>query len=312
MIAIVAPGQGSQKPGMLASWCDPTLSEAREVSALIDELSEAAGLDLRYFGTEAVAEEIVDTAVAQPLIVAFSLIGLASLGEAELPADETVFAGHSVGELTALAGCGVLTPFDAVALARARGIAMAKCCAATDGSMAALLGVDAAAAEEIAAGAGVRVANHNGGGQVVVGGARDRVAALAADPPTDVKVVEMKVAGAFHTDLMSEAQQELADAVERVRFAEPVATMISSTNGRVTASGFADIVVSAVTAPVRWDLCTQTLQKIGADHRIELPPAGALSSMARRENPRPTSTKITDPASVAELVRAVRVTPNRG
>ncbi|OZD08126.1 hypothetical protein CH275_06135 [Rhodococcus sp. 06-235-1A] len=106
MIAIVAPGQGSQKPGMLAPWCDPAIPEARDVSALIDELSEAAGLDLRYFGTEAAAEEIVDTAVAQPLIVAFSLIGLASLGGAELPADETVFVGHSVGELTALAGCG--------------------------------------------------------------------------------------------------------------------------------------------------------------------------------------------------------------
>ncbi|WP_125458711.1 ACP S-malonyltransferase [Rhodococcus sp. 1168] len=307
MFAIVAPGQGSQKPGMLAPWLSPSDPETVDaavsdrIAGLLEELCDAAELDLRYFGTEAGPEEIVDTAVAQPLIVAFSLLGLAALDSAELEPRDTVFVGHSVGELAALAGSGVLTAYDAVALARARGVAMARCCQSTDGSMAALLGVDSEQAEEIAARAGLRVANHNGGGQVVVGGPRDRIVALASDPPPDVKVVAMSVAGAFHTELMADAREEFAAAVGKVEFADPHTFVLSSTDGEVRSSGFAETVVSAVTSPVRWDHCVQTLRKLGADHRVELPPAGTLSSMARRETPRPTLTKIVDPASAVNV-----------
>ena len=278
MIAIFAPGQGSQQPGMLAPWL--------ELPGVADELagfSEVAGLDLVRLGTTAGAEEIKDTAVTQPLIVALGAVVATRLG---LGGDtERVVAGHSVGELTAAAVSGALGPAEAVEFAARRGAAMAAACALTPTGMAALLGGDP---DEVVAGieaAGLTAANRNGAGQIVAAGARDALEKLAAEPPGGAKVRPLAVAGAFHTHFMAPAEAELADYVAALRPADPRPILLSNADGAAVTTGPELIgrLVRQVTLPVRWDLCLRTCADLGVTAAVELAPAGTLTGIARRE-----------------------------
>ncbi len=174
MLAVVAPGQGSQKPGMLAPWL-----ELEHLAARLDAFGAAAGLDLTRLGTTATADEIKDTAVTQPLVVAAALLAAAEL---PLPAG-TVIAGHSVGELAAAGLAGVLDAERAVALAGVRGREMARACELEPTSMAAVLGGDPDTVLAALAALDLVGANRNGGGQIVAAGAADAIAALQAAPP---------------------------------------------------------------------------------------------------------------------------------
>lgn len=284
MLVIVAPGQGAQTPGFLSSWL-----ELPGVDGQLQSWSAVAGLDLVRYGTEASEEEIKDTAVAQPLLVAAGLLTSRALfadRTDETLTDELVgaVAGHSVGEITAAALAGVLTADDALTFVRERSLAMAEAAAITPTGMAALLGGDAEVVAAKLAEHGLTAANNNGGGQIVAAGTLDQLAALKADPPTGSRVIPLKVAGAFHTEHMAPGVERLAKLAPTLTVGDPRTAYVSNRDGEVVGNG-ADVLsrlVSQVSNPVRWDLCMETLQQLGATAVIELAPAGTLTNLVKR------------------------------
>jgi [acyl-carrier-protein] S-malonyltransferase len=280
VIALLAPGQGAQTPGMLAPWLVDDGSRAA-----VARWSDVTGLDLERLGTTADAEEIKDTAVTQPLVVATALLAHGLLAtRVELPVS-LVAAGHSVGELAAAAVAGVLTPDAAVALAAVRGREMAAACALEPTGMSAMLGGNPdevlARIEEL----GLDPANRNGAGQVVAAGPLDALAALADNPPARTRVVSLPVAGAFHTRFMAPAEEALGEHAASVTPHDPTTTLLSNADGTAVRDG-ADALrrlVAQVTRPVRWDACQATMRELGVTALIELPPAGTLVGLARRE-----------------------------
>lgn len=284
VLAIVAPGQGSQVPGFLAPWL-----EVGNVAARLRWLSACAGLDLAYYGTEADAETIRDTAVAQPLIVAAGLIPLLELfpHPTEAFGKVGVGAGHSVGELTAAAAAHVISAEQAMVLVAERGRAMAKAAAATPTGMTAVLGgerdvVIAKLAEHC-----LVAANENGAGQIVAGGTLEQLAALAADPPPGARLRPLDVAGAFHTEHMAPAVGALAALASSVSTHDPRTRLLSNRDGAVVHDGRQVLrrIVEQVANPVRWDLCLRTMADLGVTGVLELPPAGTLVGLARRVIP---------------------------
>ena len=275
MLAIIAPGQGSQTPGMLNSWiADPQLKE------LLISWSDAIGLDLVHLGTEADADEIKDTANAQPLIVATSLLGAHALGIKNF----AVTSGHSVGELAAAALSGAISEADALRIVRARGIEMAKTASARPAGMSAILGGDR---KEVLFAITIRklvAANDNGAGQIVAAGDLKALAELAENPPTGVRVRALAVAGAFHTGYMQPAVEPLRALVSTIATHPVSIQVISNKDGRVIAGAFEvlDRIVDQIANPVRWDLCMETMKSIGITGVIELPPAGTLVGLLKR------------------------------
>jgi [acyl-carrier-protein] S-malonyltransferase len=276
VLAVLSPGQGSQKPGFLVPWLDLPGAEAR-----LRWWSALAAVDLVNLGTRAGAEEIKDTAKTQPLLVAAAL-----LAAEQLPLyDVSVTAGHSVGELGAAAIGGVLTPEAAVTLAGVRGREMAAACALEPTGMAAVMGGDAEAVVAAVEAHGLYPANRNGGGQIVAAGAVDRLEKLAAEPPARARVMALQVAGAFHTPHMAPAEQALAAVAAGIAPADPAKILLSNLDGAAVNHGREVLqrLVRQVTAPVRWDLCMGTLADLGVTAVIELPPAGTLAGLVKRE-----------------------------
>ncbi|MEU7140838.1 ACP S-malonyltransferase [Nocardia sp. NPDC046473] len=279
MIALFAPGQGSQTPGMLAPWLD--LPGARDRLIL---WSMASGLDLVRLGTTATAEEITDTAVTQPLVVAAALLAYAEIPTDALPA-ATIVAGHSVGELAAAAVAGVISPDDAVRLAAIRGSEMAKACALEPTGMSAVLGGDEATVLARLAELDLVPANRNAAGQIVAAGRLDALAELAANPPEKARIRALPVAGAFHTAFMASAQDAVTDAISQIVPNNPTRILLSNFDGKPVTSGRDAInkLAAQVTRPVRWDLCTETVRQAEVSMVAELPPAGTLVGIAKRE-----------------------------
>lgn len=274
VLAIVAPGQGAQTPGFLAPWL-----EIDEFASSLLELGAAADLDLAHFGTEADADTIRDTAIAQPLLVA------ASIATAQLLAGEPdVVAGHSVGELAATAIAGVLPATDAMRLVSVRGRAMAEASAARPTSMTAIVGgkVDDVLAAIQAA--GLTPANNNGPGQIVAAGTVEQLAELAENPPRRARLVPLSVAGAFHTVHMEPAVGRLREAAAAMTPADPGIRILSNRDGEAVATGAEVLgrIVEQVANPVRWDLCMESLRSLGVTGLLELTPAGTLTGIAKR------------------------------
>lgn len=278
VLVIAAPGQGAQTPGFLAPWLDdPDAAEA------LAGYSEAAGLDLAHFGTQADADAIRDTAVAQPLLVAAGLI----TGQALLRADVSgpdLLVGHSVGELTAAGLAGVLTPGEAVSLVAERGRAMADASARTPTGMTAILGGDRNEVLAALAAQGLTPANDNGPGQIVAAGTLEQLAALAENPPEKARLIPLSVAGAFHTTHMSPAIERLTTAAQGISPADPSVPLVSNQDGAVVLDGGEVLrrIVGQVASPVRWDLCMATLLAHGITGLLEVSPAGTLTGIARR------------------------------
>ena len=274
MLAITCPGQGAQKTGFLSSFL-----ELDTFSAQIDELSTASGIDLRLHGTESDDETIKDTAVAQPLLVASAIACAAELG-----VSPAVVAGHSVGEIAAAQIAGVFTPDDAMRFVKVRADGMAAAAATTPTGMSAVVGgqpEDVLAAIEAA---GASPANVNGGGQTVAAGSLDTLEALAENPPERARVSPLKVAGAFHTEYMAAATDDLAAASSAMEVSDPTVSILSNSDGTAVETGreYVDRLVRQVTNPVRWDLCQETLLSAGVTGMIELVPGGTLTGIARR------------------------------
>ncbi|WP_433386835.1 acyltransferase domain-containing protein [Micromonospora sp. KLBMP9576] len=276
MLAVLSPGQGSQKPGFLTPWLDLTGAESR-----LRWFSALAGVDLLHLGTAADADEIRDTARTQPLLVAAAL-----LAAEHLPMhDVTLTAGHSVGELGAAALAGVLPAESAITLAGLRGREMAAACALEPTGMAAVLGGDPDEVLASIAAHGLHPANRNGAGQFVAAGTIEGLEKLAAEPPAKARVIRLKVAGAFHTPYMAPAEAALAAVAAGITPADPARLLLSNLDGTAVNHGrdMVQRLVRQVTAPVRWDLCMRTLAGTGVTGVIELPPAGTLAGLVKRE-----------------------------
>jgi [acyl-carrier-protein] S-malonyltransferase len=283
MLIITAPGQGAQTPGFLAPWLE--LPGATE---LLGAWSELAKCDLIAAGTTGDADQIRDTAVAQPLLVAAGLVAAAALDDgdpAKLPADVT--AGHSVGELTAGVIAGVISADDAMRLVGVRGAAMAAATEVAPTGMTAVLGGDEPAVLAAIARHGLTAANINGAGQIVAAGTLDQLSAFAADPPAGSRLRPLQVAGAFHTSHMAPAEAELRRAAAGVQVANPVCRLLSVADGSVVTTGqqWLERIIAQVATPVRWDACMVTMKELGVTALIELPPAGTLTGLAKRALP---------------------------
>jgi len=284
MLVIAAPGQGAQTPGFLSPWLDlPGFADR------IAAWSDLAGCDLIRYGTTAGQDEITDTAVAQPLLVAAALAAAEALAGDLTQASRQagIAAGHSVGELAAGAIAGVISPGDAMRLVGVRGRAMAKAAAAEATGMTAVLG---GAQDEVLAALeahGLTPANVNGAGQIVAAGTMAQLAELAADPPPRARLRPLPVAGAFHTEHMAPAVAALREAAAGVAVRDPATVLLSNADGKAVASGqdWLDRIVIQVSAPVRWDECMHSMAGLGASALIELPPGGTLTGLARRALP---------------------------
>lgn len=255
-----------------------------EMPGSVDEMagfSAAAGLDLARLGTTAGADEIRDTAVTQPLVVASALLAAARL---RIPVG-ALAAGHSVGEFAAASIAGVFDAATAVRTSAARGAAMKAACAITPTGMSAVMGGAAEHVLTVLAELDLVGANVNGAGQIVAAGSIDALAKLAGNPPAGARVIPLPVAGAFHTRYMATAQRAVGTALTGVAAADPDRPLLTNSDGSVVSSGrtYLDLLIAQVVHPVRWDACMATLGRLGVTGVLELPPAGTLVGLIRRD-----------------------------
>lgn len=297
MLVIVAPGQGAQAPGFLTPWLELPHFEDR-----LRWLSACAGIDLVHYGTEADAETIRDTAIAQPLLVAAGLVSALEVFPHPSDAFHAVgaAAGHSVGEITAAAGTGVISAEQAMVLVRERGRAMADAAALKPTGMTAVLGGDPDDVTETLERHGLTAANQNGAGQVVAAGTLEQLERLTNDPPAKARLIPLSVAGAFHTEHMAPAVQTLAGYARAITVHDPRTSLISNRDGAVVAQGPEVLarLVRQVSHPVRWDLCMQTMGELGVTGVIEVPPAGTLTGLIKRALPGVETVALKTPADL--------------
>lgn len=320
MRALLCPGQGAQKPGMLSPWLPaggrgadgPQPAPAQAVAEMVAEASQATGLDLEGLGTTAPPEALRDTALAQPLLVAVGLASALHHGLLELDgtvpqgSQAQVVAGHSLGEISALALAGALTPLEAVRLAAARGAAMAACCVApgqAPGGMCAIQGGKRQQVLAAVAQAGLVAANVNGSTQVVASGTLEALEALA--PPPGARVVRLEVGGAFHSPAMAGASQAVSQAVAALPVRPLRRQVVEAASGQVLPAGspsgpLLESLAAHLTAPVRWDLVQDRLAACGVSEAVELAPAGVLAALARRDLPGVVASRLRLPPTTAD------------
>ncbi len=282
VLVIVAPGQGAQTPGFLRPWLEDDHFADR-----LNWLSAVSGIDLQHYGTRADAETIRDTAIAQPLLVASSM--LAALALYPHPTDAFgrvgAVAGHSVGEIAAAAGAGVMSAEQAMVFVRERGRAMAAASGVTPTGMTAVLGGDRDEIRAALDSHNLTAANDNGAGQLVAAGTLEQLRAFADAPPAKARLVPLSVAGAFHTDHMRPAVEALARLARAISTHDTRTRLISNRDGQVVHSGQEVLrrLVAQVSSPIRWDLCLQSMTDLGVTGILEMPPAGTLTAIAKRQ-----------------------------
>jgi len=295
MRILMCPGQGSQSEGFLIEW----FASVPGFQQKIIELGVAAGKDLVRLGTVASEDEIKATENAQPLIVAASI---AAARTAVNLADFDGVVGHSVGEFAAAAIAGVLSDEDAIKLVAVRANAMAEAAKLEATSMAAVLGGEQEQVLTVLSELGLSAANYNGAGQIVAAGSKAAIEQLVATPPEKARVIELKVAGAFHTHFMQPALTRLSEVAGTVSASNPKIKLWSNVDGGIVKSGeqFLASLVSQVSNPVRWDLCMESIDQLSATV-IELPPAGALAGLAKRGMPNSTAVALKNPADLEKI-----------
>lgn len=291
MLAILMPGQGSQTPGMLELWLN------EDTQKLLATWSLHIDLDLMRLGTTASAEEIKDTANAQPLIVATGLISAHLLNIKNF----SIVSGHSVGEITAAAISEVISASDALALVRQRGLAMAKAASQVETGMAAVLGGDRNDVLKSLANLELAPANDNGAGQIVAAGALDALDMLIENPPAGARVRALAVAGAFHTKYMQSAVSQVETFAANLTINSPKYQLISNKDGQVVKDGNDAVkrIVNQIANPVRWDLCMESLAQLGVTGAIELAPAGTLVGLLKRATPTIETFALKSPADLS-------------
>lgn len=306
MIVVACPGQGSQKPGFLGPWLEESGAEE-----FLARASAQAEVDLELHGTKSDADTIRDTQIAQPLIVAASVLTWNALARRIDLDEHTVgVAGHSVGEFAAATISGVLTADDALRLVGVRGRAMAEAATCEETGMSAVIGGVEEQVLEAITSANLTAANRNGGGQIVAAGALDGLATLAENAPRGTRVIPLQVAGAFHTDYMASAVAVLADAAAGVTTSDPLRPLWSNAGGSRITSGqqYLELMVSQIASPVHWDACMQSFQEAGISGLIELSPAGALTGIAKRGLKGIPTVAVQTPADLDAAVQLIEST----
>jgi len=303
MICIACPGQGSQAPGFLNPWLEiPVFKEQ------IEKASAVLGIDLIHFGTVADADEIRDTKIAQPLIVA---AGIASYEALKQSLGETLVvsatAGHSVGEITAAYVSGIFDSDNALKFVQRRGNEMAAAAALAPSSMAAVVGGELDDVVVHLESVGLFAANFNGAGQVVAAGSKELIGALVATPPAGSRVVALQVAGAFHTSIMEPARPVLAAFAKELEVQDPDISIWTNNDGSLVATGqkYLDLMVNQVSNPVRWDKTMESMQRANVSVMVELLPAGALSGIAKRAMPNTVAIALKTPADLDKVAEAI-------
>ncbi len=295
MRILMCPGQGSQSEGFLTEW----FANVPGFQEKIIELGKAAGKDLVRLGTVASEDEIKATENAQPLIVAASIAAARTAINLD---DFDGVVGHSVGEFAAAAISGVLSDEDAMKMVSVRANAMAEAAKLEVTSMAAVLGGEQdqvlAALEEL----GLSAANYNGAGQIVAAGSKAAITQLVATPPEKSRVIELKVAGAFHTHFMQPAVTKLSEVAATVSASVPQMELWSNVDGALVTDGeqLLASLVSQVSNSVRWDLCMASIDRLSATV-VELPPAGALAGLAKRGMPNSTAVALKNPTDLEKI-----------
>jgi [acyl-carrier-protein] S-malonyltransferase len=261
---------------MLTPWI--TNPESRD---LLASWSQAIDLDLIHLGTQADADEIRDTANAQPLIVAAGLLSAKDLAVGNAV---SFMAGHSVGEITAAALAGVFSEVDALRLVRIRGVEMAKAAHGSESGMSAVLGGVREDVLQAIADAGLVAANDNGGGQIVAAGSLQALSTLA---PEGARVRALQVSGAFHTEFMRPALVAFKAFAAEIAVKDSQIGVLSNKDGAPLLSGarILDRIIEQIASPVRWDLCMASMESIGVTHAIEIAPAGTLVGLLKRGAP---------------------------
>lgn len=303
MICLAAPGQGSQTPGFLTPWL-----EIDSFRQSLYESSAILGIDLEYFGTSADADTIKDTKIAQPLIVASGIACTIALRErfgSELSVGST--CGHSVGEITAAFVAGIFSESDALRFVQKRGNEMAAAAALSESSMAAVVGGEADAVQQHLESVGLTPANFNGTGQIVAAGALQKIQDLVANPPVGSRVVQLQVAGAFHTSYMEPAKQPLNDFAAGISVNDPSIAIWSNADGKLVSSGreFLELLVDQVSKPVRWDKTMESMTGADVQVMIELLPGGTLSGIAKRSMPNTRAIAIKTPSDFDKVSEVI-------
>ena len=303
MISIACPGQGSQAPGFLEPWLEiPVFRQS------IEEASVSCDLDLVHFGTVADAETIRDTKIAQPLIVAAGIASYEALKQRLADSLKiSATAGHSVGEITAAYVCGIFDAQTALKFVQRRGIEMADAAALSPSSMAAVVGGEPEAVLAHLDSVGLFAANYNGAGQIVAAGATDLISKLVASPPAGSRVIQLQVAGAFHTSFMEPARPALKEFATGLQVLDPTIAIWSNSDGQLVDSGqrFLDLMVNQVSNPVRWDKTMESMTSANVSLMIELVPGGALSGIAKRAMPNTVAIALKTPADLDKVAEAI-------
>jgi [acyl-carrier-protein] S-malonyltransferase len=302
-IAFCFPGQGSLEMGMGKDIAE-AFPAAREVYRIG---SEASGLDLERLCFETPLDEMVETEVQQPALVATSLAILAAMRERGLQAD--VVVGHSVGEFAALAAAGSLGTGEAIGLVRERGLAMAEAAKQRPGTMAAILGLADEEVEKLCRKiVGVWPANYNCPGQIVISGEQEAVEECCAEAESlgARRAVRLKVSGAFHSPLVARAADRLKPAIEKVRFPEPLTPFMSTVTAKVEpAKELATLLVDQLTAPVRFTQAATELIRSGATTFVEVGPGNVLSGLVKRIDRGVKTISVNSPESLERAEEAL-------
>jgi len=304
LIALTCPGQGAQTPGFLTPWL-----ELDSFKNEIEKYAEVLEMDLVRFGTEADAEQIKDTKIAQPLIVAASMASHAVLVQALK--DDSLFAGvagHSVGEIAAANIAGVMSMEAALEFVKARGEQMAEASSLESSSMAAVVGGEQELVLDHLSNMGLFAANYNGKGQIVAAGSSSRIQELIANPPSGTRVVGLAVAGAFHTSFMETAKVALTSLASSIRTENPKLLLWSNSDGSRVKSGdrCLELLINQVSKPVRWDKTMDAMVSDGVSAIIELLPGGTLTGIAKRAMPGVTTLALRSPEDIEKAVNFVR------
>src|SRR5262245_49995397 len=302
-VAFCFPGQGSLEEGMGREIAE-AFPAAREVYLIG---SEATGLDLEQLCFSTPLEQLVDTEVQQPALVATSLAILAAVRKAGLEPD--VVVGHSVGEFAALASVGAMSEGEAIGLVRERGLAMAAAARERPGAMAAILGLEDHLVETLCRKIlGGWPANYNCPGQIVVSGENDAVEECCAEAESlgARRAIRLKVSGAFHSPLVGQAGRALKPAIERIRFTDPVKPFMSTVTAKIEpAQRLGALLVDQLTAPVRFTQAAGELMRGGVTTFVEIGPGNVLSGLVKRIDRGVRTISVNDLASLEKAKEAL-------
>ncbi len=302
-VAFCFPGQGSLEVGM-----------GREIAEAVPEAmdvyrigSEVTGMDLAQLCFEGPLEELVETEVQQPTLVATSLAILAAVRKEGIEPD--VVVGHSVGEFAALASVGAMSEGEAIGLVRERGLAMAEAARQRPGAMAAILGLEDHLVETLCRKIlGVWPANYNCPGQIVVSGENEAVEECCAEAESlgARRAIRLKVSGAFHSPLVGQAGRALKPAIDRIRFADPVKPFMSTVTAKIEpAQRLGALLVDQLTAPVRFTQAAGELMRGGVTTFVEIGPGNVLSGLVKRIDRGTRTFSVNDLASLEKVKEAL-------